>query len=387
MKAVIIGAGRVGLGCAAEQAHLAGLEVVVLARGRVAEDLNGWGVVRVRATDGPTTTHRDVPVRAVDPARDTAAAVRELATADLVVTAVGADRLPDIIDLLAQGLAAAQRPVDVIMFENREDSAAYLRMEVAARVGTRISHGFSGAVVDRVVAHRFAADRGSPMTVIGEPHCRITVDGPALHGDWTCLPAVNAAADFRAWYRRKLFIYSAGHATAAYLGQLKGYRYIHAAVADPEIAAAVQGAMEEGRLGVQAQYGPAVAGTTDEVAGILERFGNAALGDTTARVGRDVPRKVSRQDRLIGAARAAQKAGVTPVHLCFVAAAALRSHLGPPEPGALAREVAELTGLKPDGRLGGRIAAALASLTDEAPLLSLHIGLPAWEAAQDRRAS
>ena len=33
----------------------------------------------------------------------------------------------------------------------------------------------------------------------------------------------------------------------------------------------------------------------------MTRFGNEALGDTIFRVGRDLPRKLSREDRLIGA--------------------------------------------------------------------------------------
>jgi len=37
------------------------------------------------------------------------------------------------------------------------------------------------------------------------------------------------------------------------------------------------------------------------IAGLLQRFANPALGDTVYRVGRDVARKLSRNDRLIGA--------------------------------------------------------------------------------------
>lgn len=387
MKAVILGAGRVGLGCAAEQAHLAGLDVVVLGRGGIAQDLGSHGMVRVRATDAVTASHRDVPLRAVDLAADPTMAVQEIATADLVCTAVGADALEDVLDLLSQGLAKASRPIDVVAFENREDAAALLRTGVAARVTTAIPHGFSGAVVDRVVAHRLPAGADCPVTVVAEPNCRVVVDGSGLNRDWTCLPALLSTDNFRAWFRRKLYTYSAGHAAAAYLGLLKGYRYVHAAVADPEIARAVRGAMEEGRQGLLAQYGAAVAGPSDDLAGVLDRFGNAALGDTTSRVGRDVPRKVSRKDRLVGAARCAQKAGLAPEHLCFAAAAALNSHLPPHQRTRLPQRIARLTGLKPDGRLGALIASSLTSLTEQAPLLSLHVGVPAWDATEERRAS
>lgn len=387
MKAVILGAGRVGLGCAAEQAHLAGLDVVVLGRGGIVRDLNAHGMVRVRATDARTASHRDVPLRAVDLIAEPTTAVREIASADLVCTAVGADALEDVLGLLSEGLAKASRPIDVVAFENREDAAALLRTEVAARVSTPIPHGFSGAVVDRVVAHRLPAGADCPVTVIAEPYCRVVVDGSGLNRDWTCLPALLATDNYRAWFRRKVYVYSAGHATAAYLGLLKGYRYVHAAVTDPEIAHAVRGAMEEGRRGLLARYGAGVAGRSDDLAGVLERFGNAALGDTTGRVGRDVPRKLSRNDRLVGAARCAQKAGLTPVHLCFAAAAALHCHLAPHQRTRMPQQIAQLTGLKPDGRLGALIAGSLACLTEQAPLLSLHVGVPAWDTTEERRAS
>jgi hypothetical protein len=75
------------------------------------------------------------------------------------------------------------------------------------------------------------------------------------------------------------------------------------------------------------------------------------------------------------------------VHLSFVAAAALHAHLRPDQREDLPGTVAQLTGLKPDGRLARRIAADLASLTDHAPLLSLHVGLPAWQTVEERNAS
>jgi mannitol-1-phosphate 5-dehydrogenase len=43
------------------------------------------------------------------------------------------------------------------------------------------------------------------------------------------------------------------------------------------------------------------ANQRDHVEDLLSRFGNRALGDTVYRVGRDLPRKLSRDDRLVGA--------------------------------------------------------------------------------------
>ena len=139
----------------------------------------------------------------------------------------------------------------------------------------------------------------------------------------TVVAGMTVAADYTACLRRKLFTYSAGHAACAYLGHLKGYRYIHSAVRDPEIRRTVLEAMAEGQRGLAAAYSPAFAGDRAELHRILARFDNAALDDPIARVARDPLRKLNPQDRLIGAARLASQAGVTPIELATAVAAAL----------------------------------------------------------------
>lgn len=379
MRAVVIGAGRIGLGFAAQIAADAGLDVVVLGRGPVLQQIARHGRVVVRLTDGRTRTDHSVPIAdVVDTELDPDGAVEQIAAADLVCTAVGADHVQDITGLLTAGLARARHSIDVIAFENLEDAGARLRTGVEAGLPTGgPQHGFSGAVVDRVMAHRLRGDATTPVTLIGEPVTAFAVDRTALTRDWSQLPGIVQVDDFRAWFRRKLHRYSSGHATAAYLGRLKGYQYLHSAVVDPEIADAVLGAMEEGRLGLRARYGDRVAGTTDELEAILARFANPALGDTTARVGRDVPRKVARGERLVGAARGALNAGVVPQQLVLATAAALCREL-PGELGTWPQHVTRLTGLPEDSRLARLITTALDRVHPDVALLSLRDGTPAW---------
>ncbi|MDO5634659.1 MAG: 2-dehydropantoate 2-reductase N-terminal domain-containing protein [Micrococcus sp.] len=389
MKAVVIGAGRVGLGCAAVIAHQAGCEVVVLARGAVCARLAEHGAAVVHTVQGPRSAAVRVPVRAVDLQARRREAVQEIASADVVFTAVGPRQLPSLARLLAEGLGAAQRSVDVIALENAEDAGALLRCGVAdvwaelpaLQRHPHVRHGFSGAVVDRVVAQRLLSDAQSPVSVVTEEECRVIVDRTALVHDWSWMPGVHAVADFAAYFRAKLHCYSAGHATAAYLGMLKGYRFVHAAVADPEIAEAVRGVMEEGRQGLLHRYGPHVAGTEADIDRILHRFANAALRDTTRRVGQDVPRKLARHDRLTGPARGALRAGVSPENLAFTIAAALHVHVpvAPRAPRQRRRTIASLMGVKPSAPLVEMVHRHWTHLVHPAALLSLRVGLPAWE--------
>jgi mannitol-1-phosphate 5-dehydrogenase len=129
--------------------------------------------------------------------------------------------------------------------------------------------------------------------------------------------------NYQAWVLRKLYTFSAGHATTAYLGSLKGYHYIHTAIRDREIYETVMEAMREGQRGLRARYGPELAGSEDELQQIAARFENAALNDPIARVGRDPRRKLGTEERLVGAARLAEEAGISPEKLALATAAAL----------------------------------------------------------------
>lgn len=379
MNAVVIGAGRIGLGFAAQITAAAGMEVVVLGRGATIEQVRQHGQVLVRLTDGQTTESHCVPIaEGIDIQRQHAAAVAAIANADLVCTAVGPSNLATLSGLLVEGLSAATHPIDVIAFENLADAREQLLTNVSTAVpATAPQHGYSGAVVDRVMAQRRPATEAMPVTLVGERHTRFAIGGAGLVHDWSALPGVEIVDDFHAAFRRKLHRYSAGHAAAAYLGRVKGYQYVHSAVADSEIAEAVVGAMEEGRQGLLAAYGAEVAGTKEELYEILHRFGNAALNDTTERVGRDVPRKVSRSERLVGAARSAQRAGIEPRHLALVTAAALATEVAP-QGAARARRIQQLTGLPPAGPILSLIDTALERMQPHVALLSLALGTPAW---------
>jgi mannitol-1-phosphate 5-dehydrogenase len=62
----------------------------------------------------------------------------------------------------------------------------------------------------------------------------------------------------------------------------------------------------------------------EHVEDLLARFRNTALGDTVYRVGRDLPRKLRRDDRIVGAIATAIEQGVDPAPIAEVFRAAPR---------------------------------------------------------------
>lgn len=329
MKAVVIGTGRIACGVAGQLLRAAGLEVVFVGRNpQVVDHLNRVGRYTVRLVDSRTSEDCVVAgVRAVL-ITDAARVAEEIAGADIVATAVGSGNLMSIAPLIASGLSKSRRrQTNVLAFENFGVAGDVLgRFAAACLNGTRGSsgHAVSGALVTRVVARREGDPEGDePLVFIGDRPATFYVDAAALAVPLPAIEGMVVTDRFEAAVQRKLFTFSAGHATAAYLGYLKGYRYVHTAVRDPEIRAAVLAAMAEGQKALLSLYGRDFAGDERTLREILARFDNAALNDSIERVGRDPVRKLAKEDRLIGPARLAREAGIIPEKLTLAVAAAM----------------------------------------------------------------
>jgi mannitol-1-phosphate 5-dehydrogenase len=296
---------------AASAAHLnrTGRYFVRLAGARGSEEREVRGLRAVHGANGPLVAG-------------------EIATADVIAISVGPSRLEQVAPLIAAGLERRRTPVNVLAFENGTDPGGRLRELVAATPGGEsiaTCHGFSGALVTRIVAHCFD-DGDSPPVLVGDPPDTFAVDRHRLACPQPPIEGMVLTDDWEGWVCRKLFLFSAGHAMTAYLGHLKGYRYIHSAICDPEIRAAVLAAMAEAQAGLARRFGRGLAGDRRDLREIVARFANAALCDEIVRVGRDPRRKLAVGERLVGALQAAAQAGVEPDYLAMAVAAALSFH-------------------------------------------------------------
>lgn len=399
MRAVVIGAGRIGCGFVGQLLRRSGWEVTIAARRPVLEVLAAHHRYIVRTVDGPTVEDEIVDDIDVVDASNATATIDAIATADLVATAVGPANLAHIAPLLATGLARREVPATVVAFENLVRAGTHLREQTALHLPTGFplgEHHFSGAVVSRAVSHRLAATATGPgLVFVGDSLSVFHVDGGALRMRLPTIEGMVTTDQFEAHAHRKLYTYSAGHAATAYLGALKGYHYIHTASRDPEIRAAVRAAMAEGQRGLARRYGDDLAGTDADLDAILARFDNAGLADPIARVGRDARRKLAADDRLVGAARLAAAGGTAPSQLALAIAAALVFH-DPTDALSTAwhREVGAVgvagvlravCHLRSDTGVGRMVAGEFRSLSDErssdAVLLSLARRQWSWTSA------
>jgi mannitol-1-phosphate 5-dehydrogenase len=301
-RIVIIGAGKIGCGHVAALFREAGWEVVLAARSaEVVERIAAAGDFTVHVTDGGTQRVAATALMIGSDDFDQA-----VADADVVATSVGARNVSALGEPLARALAArpSDRRVDVWAVENG-DAGPPLEAAVraaAGQFGKLPTVGFPGAISWRAVTSGDWKTSLRPGFVADS--CRtLVVDGERAVGEIPDIEGISASADYAGELMGKFLSFGAGHAMCAYLGVLRGHRYIHEAIEDPLLRPLIQRSLQTSRrslLSVDAASGADVARTIEW---ILTRYGDAGLDDPLTRVARDPIRKLSPDGPLVGAAQ------------------------------------------------------------------------------------
>jgi len=334
-KAVQFGAGNIGRGFIGQLFHESGYEVVFVdVVPDVVRLLNEQRCYTIRiASENP----EDIPisnVRCVN-GRDIEAVSSELATTDIACTAVGVNVLPAIAPALAQGIqkraeSGNSEPLNIIICENMAHADRFLQEKVlellpeAHQEYLSSNVGFVMSVVARMVPFMTDEQRQEdPLLVIVEAYKRLPVDKTAFIGAVPEIVGVEPCENFQAYVDDKLFTHNCGHAVSAYLGYLRGYEYMYQAMRDDLVRNTALAALSETGAALIKRYGFDPEKHKAHIDDLIERFGNIALGDQVARVGRDPLRKLSPEDRLIGAAKFTLEQGIFPENVCKGIAAGL----------------------------------------------------------------
>lgn len=336
MNAVIFGAGNIGRGFIGPLFADAGAKVTFI-------DVSPVIVQRIRADGeypleivGEEPVTRQIRNIFVADGNDREAAVAAILEADIAATCVGAKAIQYIIPNLAAGVRAraeqGRPPLNLLICENLMDADAYIRellqKELTEKQLERI--GLVETSVGRMVPSLKQHGDGeeiNPLRIAVEEYCVLPVDQAAFKGEIPQIPNMVPFTPFHYYIERKLFIHNMGHAVCAYLGQLLGYTYIWESIGDPFVRLFAQNAMLESAGALSRKYRVDCVPLLEHIGDLLRRFGNRALGDTCARVGADIPRKLARMDRLTGAACTVWEQGAFPVYICTGSAAALSCYL------------------------------------------------------------
>jgi mannitol-1-phosphate 5-dehydrogenase len=233
----------------------------------------------------------------------------------MAAVSVGKANIPGVLPGIAEGLKAryqqeSERPLDIIIAENDREAGTLCSTTLGTMLGPEYPLekllGIVETSIGKMVPLMHSEDlEGDPLTLFAEEYETLIVDKQGFRGPIPAVTNLSPVEDIKAYVDRKLFVHNLGHAAAAYLG-------FQAAPEEPSLArvlniaqveAGVRSAMNEAADALARAYPKAF--TRQDLAAhiedLLARFKNRALGDTVHRVGRDLPRKLNRDDRLVGA--------------------------------------------------------------------------------------
>ena len=331
MKAVHFGAGNIGRGFVGLILHNAGYEVVfadvaaplieLLATtpsylvNEVGANPRSWTVDGYRALNSRTAE---------------SSVITEIATADIVTTAVGPRALLLVAPLIAAAIrqrSAVLSPITVMACENALNATSALEAEVLGSLRDlaadeiRSRALFANTAVDRIVPAQ-APDAGLDVTV--EDFFEWVIESGPFGENVPIIPEAHFVPDLAPYIERKLFTVNTGHATTAYHGFVRGAATLSEAIADPQVRREVEAVLTETSAVLISEHGFDAETHRSYVSRTLARFANPSLPDTPARVGREPLRKLSRRERLVAPAVMAQDAGLPWAALVGTMGAALR---------------------------------------------------------------
>lgn len=300
MKDLHFGAGNIGRGFIGKVLADAGVHVTFA---DVADDLINLlkekKTYNVKVVGSECRTEAVTNVDAVN-SKDADAVIAQVATVDMITTAVGPNVLNIIAKTIADGLAKRIEDgnegfLNIIACENMVRGTTHLKNEVLKHLDEKYHAkveelvGFADSAVDRIVP---PSDSEDPLEVTVEEFSEWIVDQTQFKGEVPDIKGMELTDNLMAFVERKLFTLNTGHLITAYLGALAGHKTIREAIEDDTVKADVKAAMQESGEVLVRRYSFDPAAHAKYIEKILGRFANPYLVDEIDRVGRQPIRKL-----------------------------------------------------------------------------------------------
>ena len=318
-KAIHFGAGNIGRGFIGEVLCANGFAIDFV-------DVNDAVVTALQERGSYTIGiaapgHRQVTVnnvRGIHSVRRREALVEAFCEADLVTTAIGADILPRIAPVVADGILlrmkrGIEKPLDVIACENKIGASEFLYSHVKPLLGeaggayAERFAGFPNAAVDRIVPPQKHDD---PLHVEVEEFHEWVVDDTRRKARAIQLTGVEYVPDLLPYIERKLFTVNTGHASAGYSGLYYGMTMLDEALADSRVISLVRRVLAETGALLCAKWQFDEAAHNAYIAKIIARFQNPAINDPLTHAARSPIRKLGYDERFIRPIRELKERGL-----------------------------------------------------------------------------
>lgn len=343
---VIFGAGMTGRGHIAQLAFESGWNIIFIEKNeKLVKLLNDAGKYTVHLI---SSKNRDVIISdyRVIHTQDNDAVAEAIFRADMVVTSVLPNNLSDVAPLLAQGLEIRlkqeKKPLNIIAAENMNEGSSilwsltspYLTESSQEQYGK--SFGFPNSMIARVVPRSLV-----PLYIVAEDYNEWTADILNRVGDPPSISGLEWVDNQEARLKRKLYIHNTGHAVCAYLGAIKGYKFIHESAQDKWVISWVKTAIDESGSAVAKEFGFDEESIKKYAQSLVDRIPNDILPDNIDRVVREPIRKLGLDDRLIGPLALCEKYDLQRDGICLGISAVLASEIKDEEGNKLTNLVKE----------------------------------------------
>jgi len=322
-KIVIFGAGKIGrsfigqlFGCNGYKVIFIDVDLAIIAL------LNKRGNYRV-VIKSEKDEEIIVPDVAAISAFDSEKVADAVSTAGILAVSVGKNALEKVIPVISAGIlkrsvAAPDTPLDIILAENMRSAADFVKEQLKRNLPPSFPVESMVGLIETSIGKMvpiipLAELEKDPLVVFAEPYNTLILDGKGFKSPIPEIKGLAPKNNIKAWVDRKAFIHNLGHATAAYYGFSKYHDavYMYEVLDDPEVLQFTRNVMLQSADILMAAYPGEFTESdlVDHIDDLIYRFRNKALQDTIFRVGQDLTRKLSSDDRFMGAIHLAMQFG------------------------------------------------------------------------------
>lgn len=313
-KIVIFGAGKIGRSFIGQLFGIGGYKVVFVdVDPEIVARLNSQGCFRVIIKG---EKDEEIIVRNVQAisAFDIQKVVEAVSTAGILAVSVGKNALEKVIPVIAAGLELRYSqnfncPLDIIIAENMREAGDFMKEQLIKNLPSDFPIeklvGLVETSIGKMVPIMTLVElEKDPLLVYAEPYNTLILDGKGFKSPIPDIKGLAPKSNIKAWVDRKAFIHNLGHATASYYGFYRhpAAVYMYEILDDIEVFRYTREVMLQSADILKTAY-PLDFTTVDledHIDDLIFRFRNKALQDTIFRVGQDLVRKLSIDDRFMG---------------------------------------------------------------------------------------
>lgn len=300
MKALHFGAGKIGRGFIGAALVKSGYSVVFAdTAAELVAHINHVGSYKVHVVDYNSHTEDVCGVTAL--LSGSKQCVAAISNVQIITTAVSVRHLEDVAPIIANGLKLRclegnDAPLNIICCENGVRATSQLKamvfklLDASTVAWTNRYVGFADSAVDRIVP---TASVTEGLDVAVEEFSEWKVEKSAIKGEIAPIEGMQLVDNLDAAINRKLFTLNTAHCATAYFGAMRGYEFIHEAVADGWIEETVRQVIGQSSAALVVEFGIDELEQKTYAERILSRFANPYIKDTVSRVARDPIRKLS----------------------------------------------------------------------------------------------